>query len=292
MLFDGGVIEGFEEIEVEIPDLAAFDTFEVEIEQRCPNEKLPEPGNCGAWDYLAHLSVYEAEPPAEGENPKRIELGRFITTYHREAHWVHDLSEMLPELDGGGTRKLRWEWAPEWNKQPTATWVTLRFSNRGKATRPSELIWLYGGGGFNAGYNEAHPPLEIAVPADAVKVELYVTISGHGMDQSNCAEFCNHVHEWTVNGEKFTESHGTVGQQDGCVQELENQMTPNQYGTWWFGRGGWCPGQPVMPWIVDVTDIVTPSEVADIHYQGFLNGGPPPDNSGNINMTSWLVVSK
>ncbi len=102
----------------------------------------------------------------------------------------------------------------------------------------------------------------------------------------------DHVHEWTVNGEKFTETHGTVGQQDGCVQELENQMTPNQYGTWWFGRRGWCPGQPVMPWTVDVTDLVEPGGLASIHYQGMLNGGPPPDNSGNINMTSWLVVSK
>ena len=284
-VFSGEILEGFEEIEVELPsakELAAFDSLELDIEIQCPNKNLPEPGNCGAWDYLAHLSVYDGE--------ERIELGRFITSYHRETRWVLDVSQMMVHLAAGGKRKLRWEFAPDWNKQPSATWLTLRYSNQGKVDRPVEATWLYSGGGFNAMYNEAHPPMEVAIAADATKVELYVTISGHGADTSQCAEFCNHAHEWTINGETFREDHPTVGQQDGCVAELENGMVPNQYGTWWFGRGGWCPGQQVEPWVVDVTHLVDPGGMASISYKGLLGTVEPPDNAGNINMTSWLVT--
>jgi hypothetical protein len=67
-------------------------------------------------------------------------------------------------------------------------------------------------------------------------------------------------------------------------------MVPNQPGTWWFGRGGWCPGQQVEPWVVDVTTDVTPGQMAQITYRGLFNGATPPDASGNIVMTSYLVV--
>ena len=30
-------------------------------------------------------------------------------------------------------------------------------------------------------------------------------------------------------------------------------VVPNQYGTWPYGRAGWCPGQQVEWWEVDVT---------------------------------------
>ena len=30
-------------------------------------------------------------------------------------------------------------------------------------------------------------------------------------------------------------------------------MTPNEFGTWLYGRNGWCNGRPVLPWVVDVT---------------------------------------
>ena len=285
VLFDGQILQGFEETEVELPDaetLSGFDTFEIDVAMRCPDPTKPEAGNCGAWDYLAHLSVYQGE--------ERIELGRFITAYHRETRWVSDVTPMMVHLKEGGPRKLRWEYAPEWNKQPTATWLSLRFSNQKKGVVPAQATFLFKGGAFNAAYNDSFAPVEVPIPADAARVELYAVISGHGMDAGNCAEFCPHAHRFTVNGEAFTEEHTVVGQQDGCVQQLEDGMVPNQWGTWWFGRGGWCPGQQVEPWIVDVTEHVEPGGTATVTYEGLLWGGAPPDNSGNINMTSYLVV--
>ena len=59
-----------------------------------------------------------------------------------------------------------------------------------------------------------------------------------------------------------------------------------------FGRGGWCPGQQVDPWAVDVTADVTPGQTATIEYQGLYKNLPPPDSAGNIDMVSYLVVYK
>ena len=34
-------------------------------------------------------------------------------------------------------------------------------------------------------------------------------------------------------------------------------VKPNQYGTWGYGRAGWCPGQDVHPMVTDITDYVS-----------------------------------
>ena len=77
----------------------------------------------------------------------------------------------------------------------------------------------------------------------------------------------------------------------GCVAEIENGTVPNQGGTWWFGRGGWCPGQQVDADVFDVTDAVSPGSTVTVGYQAMLNGSSNiPDGSGNIVLSSYLVV--
>ena len=51
-------------------------------------------------------------------------------------------------------------------------------------------------------------------------------------------------------------------------------MTPNQYGTWRFGRAGWCPGGAVTPAVLDVTRHVTPGLEAVVEYRALLRGAP------------------
>jgi hypothetical protein len=284
----GEVLAEFAETEVTLPtpgEMAEFDTLHIEVDMRCPDPTLPEPGNCGAWDYLAHLYLLGAE-----DGDARIELGRFITAYHRETRWTSDVSPMLAHLQAGGTRTLRWEFAPSWNTQPTWTRLALRFSKRGKGQVPRDAVPLYFGGAFGEAYNASFAPIDVAIPADATRVELYAVITGHGADTSQCAEFCNHAHEFTVNGKVWTKTHPTVGLATGCMPELANRMVPNQHGTWWYGRGGWCPGQQVTPWIVDLTDVALPGTTATVSYRGLLNGAPPPANAGNIVMTSYVVT--
>lgn len=45
-------------------------------------------------------------------------------------------------------------------------------------------------------------------------------------------------------------------------------VVPNQFGTWPFGRAGWCPGQHVDWWDVDVTSWLKSGE--NLHRSWYL----------------------
>jgi hypothetical protein len=285
--WEGEVLADTAETDVTLPDaatMATFDTFEIDLTMDCPDPNGAEFGNCGAWDYLSHIYVLD------GDGMTWHELGRFITTYHREGRYVVDATPMLVHLRDGGTKTIRFIVSPPWNPQAYLTTMRFRFGNAQKGRTPAEATFLFGGGDFNSGYNATFQPIDVPIPATAVHVELWSIITGHGGATQNCAEFCRHQHEMTVNGAVYLKDHPTVGMLEGCVSEIDNGMTPNQGGTWWYGRGGWCPGQQVEPWVVDVTADVTPGGMATVSYRGLLNGNEPPDNAGNIVMSSWLVV--
>ena len=79
--------------------------------------------------------------------------------------------------------------------------------------------------------------------------------------------------------------------QFGCTQQVSDGTIPNQFGTWIYGRGGWCPGMDVKPFVADVTAQVTPGQDATIAYEGRFEGDPDADlPGGNIWMSSYLVT--
>jgi len=260
-LWKGEVLtQGFADTMAMLPsasDMAGFDTLEIEVTQQCPDPDKIEIGNCGAWDYIASLTLND-----DPQNP--VELARFITSYHRETHWVVDASEMLPILASGGQHAIHWTWAPSWNMQPTATKLSLRFSNKNKGMHPKSVLPLFQGGDFGSMYNTGRIAIMAPIPATAKKVELYVIVTGHGSGTNQCSEFCDHQHEFTVNTTKHLKDFPEAGTETKCMPNDVNGMTPNQAGTWWYGRGGWCPGMQVNPWVVDVTSDVTPGQTATI----------------------------
>jgi hypothetical protein len=287
VLFEADLHEEYEDIEVQLPDpatLAKFDTLHVEVLMECPDRTKAEVGNCGAWDYLAYLFV---EEPGTG---KWLELSRFITTYHRESWWISDATHALAWLKDGGKRKFRYLWAPPWNTQPTIITVKLRLTNEGKGFRPTSILPLYEGGPLNRDYNAARPPKSVAIPAGAKKVELRSIITGHGAETQNCAEFCDHQHTFTVGGAAFERKHPEGSGTYACQEDVVNGTVPNQSGTWWFGRGGWCPGREVFPWVEDVTATAKAGADVEVSYAAKVAGRDPNGTFGTIEMRSWLVV--
>ncbi len=263
--------------------LAAYDSLEVDVEMRCPNADSIEPNNCGAWDYIANLSVRD-------DAGKNVEIARFITSYHRETRWTVDATPMLVYLRKGGTQHLHWEFAPSWNTQPTSTFMSLRFVNRNKGLQPTSVTKLWDGGTFNSQYDTLHPDQSVAIAAGAKKVELWALITGHGSDSgTQCAEFCNHQHVFAVGGKTYKKLHPEAGSPNKCMPNMAKGMTPNQGGTWWFGRGGWCPGMQVDPWVADLAGAIT-TTTASVTYHGQLAGKTPPDGAANIDGAVWLVV--
>ena len=216
------------------------------------------------------------------------EIGRWITTYHREGRWVHDISASLPLFGDGGPKRFQYQ-----TQGPYVLDVSLRFSNQGKDARPEKTVYLWDGGTINSTYNSTYSPVSFTPPAGVTKVELATVITQHGSDSHNCGEFCDISHIFTVNGDEgnqivrdFPES----GTADDCMLKTEEGTVPNQYGTWWYGRAGWCPGKNVPPVVTDITDQVTIGAENSISYKALYNGHEY-DDSATIRMRSWLVYS-
>lgn len=299
--------------EVTLPDaatMAGFDTLEVDLSTNCVNHR---DGDCGAWDYISDLRLCDAPPPplidagvsdsaTDVGSPDAapppphcdLEIARWITSYWREGRWVTDISGMLPLLRAGGRQRFRWYASRQFDPRPAnyIASLSLRFSNRGRPMRPVEAVRVYEGGTLNSMYNTAHPPVRFTVPADVRRVELYSLITGHGSETSQCAEFCNHTHHFAVNGgvdhvSEFPEAQAP----DGCRMRVDRGVVPNQHGTWYFGRGGWCPGWDVAPFIADVTPETHIGVENELTYQALIGRVQPAAGRGygNIDMTTYLV---
>ncbi|MCP4806058.1 MAG: hypothetical protein GY884_12015 [Proteobacteria bacterium] len=253
-------------------------------------------GTCMEADGTTHDGTYTCNEDGTGYDELscscNTELGRWITTYHREGRWVHDVSSLLPMLDGDRDLQMRFN-----TTGPYELDMNLRLSNQGKETRPEEMVFLYDGVSIRGGnYNEGYEEQTVAIPDDAVKVELVTVTTGHGMSApGNCAEFCDLHHEWTINGaaDPIVYDQPWVGDNFGCQTQVDDQTVPNQYGTWWYGRGGWCPGKHVDPVVTDITDMVTPGEDMTVDYANYYNGSEySGDNWSHTILTSWIVISR
>ena len=141
-------------------------------------------------------------------------------------------------------------------------------------------------------------PRSFVPPTGTTKIDVVAVVSGHGYgsDTANCAEFCDHQHQFQVNGSaEHTKTHPEAGTPKGCVEQVAIGTVPNQSGTWVYGRGGWCPGMEVPFWSVDVTDDVNLASSNEVSYLGLMSGEiyHPVYTSGSFNpridLRSYIV---
>ena len=122
-------------------------------------------------------------------------------------------------------------------------------------------------------------------------MELVTIISGHGQtDSDNCAEWCNHVHTFTLNDSaeaKHEVSYSDIGSRFGCAARAGEGVIPGQWGNWSQSRAGWCPGLPVETVRFDITDQVTLGSENRLAYRGSFRGGEPA--GGDIAMNTYVV---
>nr|ACU83562.1 hypothetical protein ALOHA_HF130_AEPn_1_18c [uncultured bacterium HF130_AEPn_1] len=281
--------------DVELPaknDIEKYDTLLVDFDMSC-EDHLDK--NCPDWDHTARLFLCRKDD----EKKCDLEVARWITTYKREGRWVTDISPVLALFGEGGKRKFRYT-SP--NKNSLV--LNFRFSNEGKGMRPVAFQEIFKGGSFNQEYNKKQKQLTFKNDGSFKKVETYAILTGHGWgkDVDNCAEFCNHVHFITLNSkEKFMREHKIAGQTYGCMNQVNNGVVPNQYGTWILGRGGWCPGMDVLPWREDLTKALVSGENT-LDYKALFKGTdytPVPHPNANkqglnasISLNSYLIFWK
>ncbi len=216
------------------------------------------------------------------------EVAGWITTYHREGRWVTDITPMLATMQRGG----RLQFNLDAGERLDVT-LDLLFANSGVGERPREYHFLQGGGRFDENYNDGREVYRFTPPEWATRAEIVAFTTGHGFAQAagNCAEFCNHTHHWEVNDRvEFLQQFPEADQVDACLRSVDQGVIPNQFGTWPFGRSGWCPGWDVKPWRADITESLRDGENT-LRYQGLYRGRPyePEAAGGNIRMWSYLV---
>ncbi|MAI09171.1 MAG: hypothetical protein CMA08_01120 [Euryarchaeota archaeon] len=279
--------------------LETYDTMEMFHEHACSERRdryqtSSGYAGCHEWDFEANLRICDRD----NSSKCGTEFARWITTYGREGRWLTDLSPYLFMFEDGEDRRFTYRGA-----NGGSLTITLLFSRWGETNvdeRPSNATFAFTGGQFNGSYND--PALyererTLQIPADATRVRIVATITGHGFqkDDANCAEFCDHEHHFTIGSNTAYEWHPIVYSNTGCEQEVPQGVVANQFGSWPYGRAGWCAGQDVKQWTYDITNWVTPGATETLSYRGLFNGAEyvptgETENAGrNIHAEIWVV---
>jgi hypothetical protein len=275
---------------VTLPDaatMAAFDTMQIDVTVDCTSGN---PFACSEWDRIADVQLCVDGMPCTD----RREIGRWITPYWRRGrqHYLLDASAFLGLVRAGGAQTFFIELGPDWER--ATQWdvsVSLRLSTRGGAPVPTGAERAFTGGTFDANYNTAHTPFTFTPPAGTTRVEIVSLLTGHGQGSTTqCAEWCDHQHTFSVNGTALPTIHHTgvaIGSPFGCAARATAGVIPGQWGNWPQERAYWCPGLQVDPIHIDITSMVHVGMPNTLGYQGGFRGGAPVD--GDIDLSAYVV---
>ena len=163
-----------------------------------------------------------------------------------------------------------------------------------KTLVPYQIVPLFRGGTFHEDYNTKYSPFSFIPPKGTERIKLVAVITGHGSDNNNCAEFCATSHHFVVNKKhNYTRVFSNAGTAMGCADRVPEGVVPNEHGTWLYGRDGWCDGQEVVPWVVDITSALQSPNNTIEYFGWFNNTDPHPTwDPGKIVMYSCLTYYK
>lgn len=198
------------------------------------------------------------------EENKRI--ARYITPYGNYLDlgagftWVYDLTHLEPwlhgniDLQGGDNRELidlRFEFI---EGTPPRTVNSVEKILTSESNQYSFLV--------------ATPATSTLTPDPASDMfGIHYSVTGHAFNNAtNCAEFCARTHYFEVDGNRV---HDWLHMKE-CA---DNALYP-QGGTWIYDRTGWCPGEAVDWFDLDLTSDLTAGTPVTLTY------GVDPDPSG------------
>ncbi len=279
--------------------MKSFDSMAIYAYTSCPNHLEGSDNGCPAWDMAHHLMLCDEADPSSCET----ELVRYITSYHREGEWRTDISPLLPLLASGGKRTFEYRGPNSYGLHL----VIQLWNDPAKTERPIAIKKLWGAAPeetpWDDKYNDALAPVTFDFdPKTASRVEIVAALTGHGFGSTteNCAEFCNHQHQFALNGTPLSLlEYPNAGKMEGCYARVAQGVVPNQYGTWPFGRSGWCPGQDVELETVEMTDALRPGENVldyEVFFQKknytprYLDPAPKDAYFPHLRTGIWLVT--
>jgi len=208
---------------------------------------------CADWDYT--VQTYLMTPAGD-----TFELGRLITPYANSlrmtASWkgvyTFDVTDYYPVLQNNATIRVHYS---GYSGGFTAD-VKFAFIEGTPArnvlgiTRVWKNDYNYGHGSVDI--NTALSNVSLTAPANTQSAEAKFTITGHGGDAQNCAEFCPNTYTMNLNNNQLVQQNFWRAN---CGY---NNYYP-QNGTWVFDRAGWCPGDKILPYSHTLTGITSGS---------------------------------
>jgi hypothetical protein len=220
------------------------------------------------------------------------EVARWISPFRRkEGNWVTDIT---PYIGLFTTSPCTFFFSVYGTLKPWKANVEFIYYNETQPDlEPFSIHPLYTGGAFNSKYNAQFQPFFFTLPPTFKKVEIVALITGHGSDENFCCEFCVSSHHFVINNQtEFVDTFSEAGTAFGCTYHVPRGALPNEHGTWLYGRGGWCDGQQVDPWVIDITSNVNAMGQNFLRYFGYYQGKDPnPTKPGAyIIMSSYLVI--
>ena len=217
--------------------------------------ECPESGLCDHWDRTGSVQLVKNAGTDDAES---IEILRHITPYKIEMSNYVDVTELAPLLKGTQTLTSFIDtWVGPGHAQGEGWRITARFVfYPGPPAGPDELINVWGKRSITVGQTgegetvgDQIDPVSFNIPSDATRVVAHLTTTGHSFgNTSNCAEFCEMRHDVIINEEVFS----TNPWRGDCDV---NPVSP-QFGTWEYGRNGWCPGAVSVGHQIDITDAI------------------------------------
>ena len=249
----------------------------------------------------------ETENYTWNENRECFEIARWITPFDRQPHSLTDITPFLAffRSNGGEEKMIKFQESGWPNSLLTLKIRLYHGDNDNGVQREFIPVWN-GTVQFNPNYGNNRPPQVFNIPENATKVEFVSYITGHGWGSAgcfNCCEFCNSQHNFSVNGGvlEFNQAFPDASSGTHCMQPetISQGVCPNQYGTWGYGRAGWCPGMDVDPFIIDITDAVQIGDENVIDYDACRVSGnncvTPPTCQGDgycpeIAMSSYIII--
>ena len=227
------------------------------LEQLCDDPKKCE------WDRLERLFL------CDGTGEKcETEIGRWITTYGRSGKWLTDITALKPLFGKDGSYKFRFTVDGDYYVNNLDFIFVSSDRETGSASPLFNQLEQ-----FDENYNSHFEPVTFENTGDIKKavINAYITGHGNGSEEANCAEFCQFESVFTVNGQDFEIDFNKAGTSYGCFDEVKNGTVPNQYGSWPYGRAGWCPGKDVKLIEIDVTEALVSGENT-FSYAAYLDG--------------------
>jgi len=268
---------------------AAWNQVGLKLELECP-----ENGLCDHWDRTGSLQLV-LNPDDPQDDWEYIEIMRHITPYRVGMCQYVDITPLAHLLTG---RQTLVSWIDTWvgpGHSDGEGWrITFDFVfYPGYERQAEQVVNIWGRRNIEVGnldpdrtVDAQTEPVDVAIPADATRVEARLITTGHSFGNSeNCAEFCEMRQDLYLDGER----RSVLPWRTDC----EHNPVSNQAGTWRYDRNGWCPGAITIGQTIDITDMVTPGETSVLDFDIRMADGTEYENTnpgGGLTPFEWVSL--